>query len=63
LHNGDPDEIMAATERFRNRPGLVSWLSQLREMQMEQMKVHKPRTELANAVLDSLNSSSEHKSV
>ena len=64
VHNtdpGDPDEIMAAAERFRNRPGLVSWLSQLREMQMEQMKVHKTRIELANAVLDSLNSSSEHK--
>lgn len=51
---GDPDEILAAAERFANRPELVSWLTQLREMQMEQMMVHKKRVELANATLDAL---------
>jgi hypothetical protein len=51
---GYPDEIRAAAERLRNNPELVSWLTQLREMQMEQILVHNTRIEFANAALDSL---------
>jgi len=58
---GDPGEIMAAVERLRNNQELVSWLTQLREMQMEQMLVHNTRIELANAALDSLKNYSESK--
>jgi hypothetical protein len=52
---GDPEEIMAAAERLRKKPELVSWLSQLRAMQMEQLKVHNDRIDLAKAAIDSLN--------
>jgi hypothetical protein len=51
---GDPDEIRAAAERLRNKPELVSWLTKLRELQMDQLAMHKTRIELANVVLDSL---------
>lgn len=51
---GDPEELMAAVERFRNNPEMVSWLPQLRGMQMEQITAHETRIDLANAVLDSL---------
>ncbi len=50
---------MAAAERLSNKPELVSWLTQLREMQMEQMLIHKMRIKLANAALDSLGDYSE----
>jgi hypothetical protein len=52
---GHPDEILAAAERLSNNPELVGWLPQLRQMQMEQIKVHNTRVELANAVLNTLN--------
>ena len=58
---GDPDEVMAAAQRLRKKPELVSWLTQLREMQMEQILVHETRIELANAALNSLGHSGEAK--
>jgi len=51
---GDPEELMAAVDRFRNNPEAVSWLLQLRQMQMEQIMTHNIRIDLANSVLDSL---------
>ena len=57
VQNADPgesEELMAAVERFRNNPEMVSWLLQLRQMQMEQIMVHNIRIDLANTVLDSL---------
>ena len=52
---GDPDEIMAAALRLKNNLELVSWLTQLREMQMEQAFVHKIRIKLAREALETLN--------
>jgi len=52
---GDPGVIMAAAIRLKNNPELVSWLTQLREMQMEQAMVHNFRIELATAALETLN--------
>jgi len=47
-------ELMAAVDRFRNNPEAVSWLLQLRQMQMEQIMTHNIRIDRANSVLDSL---------
>lgn len=56
---GEPDEIMAAAERLRNKPELVSWLSRLSLMQLDQMQTHEMRIEHANAVLDVLKNYDE----
>lgn len=51
---GDPGEVLAAAERLRNRPDAISWLSRLRGMQMEQLRVHNIRIDMAGEVLDAL---------
>ena len=58
---GNPDEVMAAAERLSNRPELVSWLTQLRELQMDQMLTHKKRIEFANAAIESLKGYGESR--
>ncbi len=56
---GDPDEIMAAAERLRNKPELVGWLNRIRLMQLDQMQMHEMRIELAHTVLDALKNYDE----
>ena len=52
---GDPDEILAAARRLSERPELVSWLTQLREMQMEQILINNTRMKKAKAVIEALD--------
>jgi len=51
----DPQEILLAAKRLRDNPELVSWLTQLREMQMEQMLISNIRLKKSKAILDELN--------
>ena len=52
---GDPDEILAAARRLQDRPELVSWLTQLREMQMEQILINNTRMTKAEEVIEALD--------
>ncbi len=51
----DPGEILAAAKRLQDNPELVSWLTQLREMQMEQILISNTRLQKSIAILDELN--------
>ena len=49
-----PEAVMSAALRLRDRPELVAWLPYVRDMQLEQIAVHKMRLERARKSLNTL---------
>lgn len=49
------EEVLAAAQRFQQRPELIAWLPQVRGMQLDQISVHKQRLDRARAALIALN--------
>ena len=48
-------DVHAAANRLQERPELVAWLPYVRDMQIEQIAVHKVRLERARAALETLH--------
>ena len=47
--------VLAAAKRLQARPELMAWLPYVRDMQLEQISVHRGRLERADAALETLN--------
>ena len=47
--------VLAAVKRLQARPEFIAWLPYVRDMQLEQITVHKTRQDRARGVLETLN--------